>query len=435
MSRRRAAGPHVGLVVVTVLALGVSGAGGIVPRLGPGPDAPMRETVSVPPRPTAPAAPVLPAPQLPAPDLPASDRPAPDLPASDRPAPDRPLLQPAPDRPALDDPAPGRPASSRPAPDEPGPDLPASSRPAPNQPAPDRPAPNQPARDPARPRATAAQAPAGRAPADSPAASGPLQLAAPTTPAPAGRAASAPAPPATQPSSTTVLLPATAPLPGATPRAADAGQVCGTAGPVPVADGRFLVLPDPADPGQCLVVRDGGFEVVRAGAPGGQASLLVGCRAGTCSSGGPLPRQVATLTELTSSWSVRVPADGEWTIGYTLDFAADAGPGASTGPAVAVRLDSRGAQLPPGTAVDTVVIGDATWQVWVDQGGGPAVSYVRERGVTDVDGLDLAGLVADAVRRGVLSPDLHLTGVRAGFVMPVGGAGLATTSFSLDGPD
>jgi cellulose 1,4-beta-cellobiosidase len=53
-------------------------------------------------------------------------------------------------------------------------------------------------------------------------------------------------------------------------------------------------------------------------------------------------------------------------------------------------------------------------------------------GTTSVTNLDLQALVADAVSRGYIRASWHLIGVEAGFEIWQGGAGLATTSFSVN---
>jgi len=47
--------------------------------------------------------------------------------------------------------------------------------------------------------------------------------------------------------------------------------------------------------------------------------------------------------------------------------------------------------------------------------------------------LPLSSFFADAVTRGVVRPDWYLTSVQAGFEPWTGGAGMATTAFSVTG--
>jgi cellulose 1,4-beta-cellobiosidase len=98
-----------------------------------------------------------------------------------------------------------------------------------------------------------------------------------------------------------------------------------------------------------------------------------------------------------------------------------------------VWLNHNGPVQPFGTQVASgVTVGGRGYNVWEGQQWfGDTVSYTMTTPATSVSGLDLAPLAQDAVSRGFLSASCYLIDVEAGFEIWQGGAGLATSSFSV----
>jgi hypothetical protein len=76
--------------------------------------------------------------------------------------------------------------------------------------------------------------------------------------------------------------------------------------------------------------------------------------------------------------------------------------------------------------------GNASYDVWAGQRASwSVVTYDMTTQATSVTGLDVAAFARDAASRGYLPESCYLISVEAGFGLWHGGAGLATTSFSV----
>jgi Glycosyl hydrolase family 12 len=126
-----------------------------------------------------------------------------------------------------------------------------------------------------------------------------------------------------------------------------------------------------------------------SGAPGGYPSICKGCHWGACTSANGFPIQVSALHTgtVTSSWSTSQPGGGN---AY-----------------------------------------DMAYDVWFSNQGWNTISYSMTSPATSVSNLDIDQLIADAVSRGYIQNSWYLIDVEAGFELCQGGAGLATTSFSV----
>ncbi len=83
---------------------------------------------------------------------------------------------------------------------------------------------------------------------------------------------------------------------------------------------------------------------------------------------------------------------------------------------------------PAGGPVAGATIGGYDYTIWVGPGrrGFDQITYVMNRAVTSVSGLDIGDIAADAARRGYLAGPSYLVNVQAGFEMWQGGSGLET---------
>src|SRR5207253_494685 len=92
----------------------------------------------------------------------------------------------------------------------------------------------------------------------------------------------------------------------------------------------------------------------------------------------------------------------------------------------------QGSVQPVGSLVaSNVSLAGTTWNVWEGNIGWNVISYVRTSGTTSVSNLDFKALTNDAVSRGYINTAWYLITVEAGFEPWVGGAGLASSGFSV----
>lgn len=219
---------------------------------------------------------------------------------------------------------------------------------------------------------------------------------------------------------------------------------------VPAAGGTYMVQNDEYDSSapECVItdghanftVADSSIDEATDGAPGGYPSIYQGCHWGKCSSGGltAMPIEVSNLTpgKVTTSWSTIQPGGGGNAYDVTYDIWFNRTPTTSGQPDCAelmVWLNHEGGVGPIGSQVArSVSIGGRSYNIWQGpQPWGDTVTYEMTTGMTSVSRLDLGTLAQNAVRHGFLSESCYLIDVEAGFELWRGGAGLATTSFSV----
>jgi cellulose 1,4-beta-cellobiosidase len=172
------------------------------------------------------------------------------------------------------------------------------------------------------------------------------------------------------------------------------------------------------------------------GAPGGYTALYKGCHWGACTSGSGFPIRVSDIgaSRVTTSWNTSQPGGGnDYDVAYDIWFnQTPATSGQPNGTELMIWLNHNGPVQPFGSRVASdVSIGGRGYNVWFGKQGWNTVSYTTTAGVDSVRNLDLQPFVADAVKRGYLSPSWYLIDVEAGFELWHGGAGLATRSFSV----
>jgi cellulose 1,4-beta-cellobiosidase len=172
-------------------------------------------------------------------------------------------------------------------------------------------------------------------------------------------------------------------------------------------------------------------------APGGFPFIYKGCHWGACTARSGLPIQVSRIGPgtVTTSWQTTQPGGSSiYNAAYDIWFnRTPATSGRPDGAELMVWLVIHGLNHPAGVVVASgLLIGGHRYDVWViHRGRRNTITYVMTSPATSVRHLDLAPLVADAVRRGSISTSWYLIAVEAGFELWFRGAGLATNSFSV----
>jgi cellulose 1,4-beta-cellobiosidase len=97
-----------------------------------------------------------------------------------------------------------------------------------------------------------------------------------------------------------------------------------------------------------------------------------------------------------------------------------------------IWLNHHGGVQPFGSEVArNVSLGGRSYHVWFGKQGWNTISYTMTSPATSVRNLDIGALAFDAARRGYLQKSWYLADVEAGFELWQGGAGLATSTFSV----
>ena len=190
------------------------------------------------------------------------------------------------------------------------------------------------------------------------------------------------------------------------------------------------------DGGADFTVANSSISNSTSGAPGGYPSIYKGCHWGACTSASGFPIQVSALHtgQVTSSWSTSQPGGGNaYDVAYDIWFnQTPTTSGQPNGAELMIWLNHNGSVQPFGSQVaSNVSIGGRGYNVWFGNQGWNTISYTMTSPATSVSNLDIDQLIADAVSRGYIQNSWYLIDVEAGFELWQGGAGLATTSFSV----
>ena len=176
------------------------------------------------------------------------------------------------------------------------------------------------------------------------------------------------------------------------------------------------------------------------GSPGAYPSIYQGCHWGNCSSGGlsAHPIEVSSLTPgtVTTSWSTTQPGgSSDYDVAYDIWFnQTPATTGQPDGSELMVWLNHNGPVQPFGSEVaSNVTLGGHTYNIWEGaQSSSDTVTYDMTSPATSVSNLDIGTLTQDMVNRGYTKSSWYLIDVEAGFELWQGGAGLKTSSFSVN---
>jgi Glycosyl hydrolase family 12/Ricin-type beta-trefoil lectin domain len=173
------------------------------------------------------------------------------------------------------------------------------------------------------------------------------------------------------------------------------------------------------------------------GAPGGYAAIYKGCHWGACTSGSGLPIEVGDMTpgEVTTSWNTTQTYTGAYDVAYDIWYnQTPTTSGQPDAEEMMIWINHYGGVQPAGSVVaSNVSIGGYTYTIWEARDSTwNVVSYVMNTGTTSVSNLDVDLLAADSVSRGYMTDSDYLIDLEAGFEMWQGGAGLATSSYSVN---
>jgi len=164
--------------------------------------------------------------------------------------------------------------------------------------------------------------------------------------------------------------------------------------------------------------------------------IYIGCSWGRCSPGTTLPTRVSKLGNLVTTFDTRENAGGLWAATYDMWF--DPKP-LRTGQASAemmIWLNVKGLYNPAGEGWPVVRIDGAQWYVltWITGNGHQTWRYVQFRKYTprwNATNLSLQPFYKYMEQQGWITPSWYALNVEAGFEIWSGGAGLATTAFSV----
>jgi hypothetical protein len=172
-------------------------------------------------------------------------------------------------------------------------------------------------------------------------------------------------------------------------------------------------------------------------APVSYPSTWIGANGGGMTEGSNLPKPVASLGPVMTTWSINASAPGSYNAAYDVWFSAtaagdDASTGAPSGGYLMVWFrDPPDAQPVGGNTNNNANLAGQSWQVWTGSFNGRSViSYVATTPLSTLT-FDLNTFIQDAVGRNQVQTGWALTNVFAGFEVWSGGVGLATTDFSV----
>ena len=193
------------------------------------------------------------------------------------------------------------------------------------------------------------------------------------------------------------------------------------------------------DGGDDFTVANSGISNSTSGSPGAYPSIYQGCHWGDCSSGGltATPIEVSGLTtgKVTTSWATTQPGgSSDYDVAYDIWFnQTPTTTGQPNGSELMVWLNHNGPVQPFGSEVaSNVTLGGHTYDVWEGaQSTWDTITYEMTSPATSVSNLDVGTLAQDMVSRGYTKSSWYLIDVEAGFELWQGGAGLATSSFSV----
>jgi hypothetical protein len=165
------------------------------------------------------------------------------------------------------------------------------------------------------------------------------------------------------------------------------------------------------------------------GPPGSYPSIYLGCHYNNCSPSTNLPMQVKSIKKAETGINLKYVGDATFDASY--DIWLDPNP-IKTGvnkQEIMIWLNKQGPIQPIGNKVGDVTIAGQNWQVWSGSNGqNDVISYVVPYPIPNII-FDVLDFVDDVVKRGLITNDLYLTSIQAGFEPWQGGQGLAIQGF------
>lgn len=170
-------------------------------------------------------------------------------------------------------------------------------------------------------------------------------------------------------------------------------------------------------------------------------NVLYGSAFGPISPGSKLPRQVSTLTSVTSSWAFSVGGTNtdHFDVAYDIWFCPNNSCGSGGFPGGLELMIWLNYQNTYGWQYDlgSVNLGGYNWEVWTFSQGGGSNSWtylaymIQPSMVTSVTNLDLLAFFRDAQSRGYLQSSWYLYAVQAGNEIRSGSLPYSNNSFSV----
>lgn len=156
----------------------------------------------------------------------------------------------------------------------------------------------------------------------------------------------------------------------------------------------------------------------------GYPDAMYGCGWGICSNGSVLPRQMSTLSSVTSDWSFHVgggPSD-IYDVAYDLWLCPDSGCayGWDQGLEIMIWLNWRNVVDPTFNPIGSVSLANHNWDVLVAYNTIGNLSWtmlvyqIQGSGVDSVQGFDLMAFIQDAKARGYMQDTWYLDAVDGG---------------------
>jgi hypothetical protein len=157
---------------------------------------------------------------------------------------------------------------------------------------------------------------------------------------------------------------------------------------------------------------------------------VLGRRPGGETAGTGLPARLSAARSVKTGWRFEPPTSGSFGVGYDLLLHDTATPDESSPPTdeVMIWLHRSGDVRPPGSKVETAMIGGTTWDRYRGTTDRPVHTFVRRANVSSVT-LDLVGFLTRLREARELDPDEYLTGVDAGVQVLRGSGQLSTDSY------
>lgn len=156
-----------------------------------------------------------------------------------------------------------------------------------------------------------------------------------------------------------------------------------------------------------------------------------------------LPKQVSTLTSVTSSWNFTPGGSlsDSWDIAYDIWFCPNnTCPGAwpCNGTEMMIWVDYLGLSGYQSQVGGPISVGGVQWQLWNQQGGAGTsntwteLSYLSLTPSADpVNNLDILAFIKNAEAHGLIQPSWYLYSIPAGIELRTGGIPFTSNSFSV----
>lgn len=189
------------------------------------------------------------------------------------------------------------------------------------------------------------------------------------------------------------------------------------------------------DATHCITVTNSGFRISQQDGssttgPVSYPSMFLGCHYTNCSPGTNLPKQLSTISAVSSSISFNFVSNAVYNAAYDIWLDPTAKKDGVNQTEIMIWFHQQGSIQPIGSPVGNTNLGGRSWQVWTgNNGGNNVVSYVASSSLSSWS-FDMMPFINDTKNRGYANNSWYLTSIQAGFEPWRGGVGLAVNSFS-----